>query len=199
MWERSINWLLLVPPQSGPKLNPGMCLDGESKWDRLLYWTMPKQLSYTGQGPWFLKNFFKRLYLFTFKKRGKEGERERNISVWEIHPSVASCMPLTGDLAQIPGMCPDWELNQQSFGLKESALVLKPLSHTSQGRAPDFFKKYLFIYLREESERDILLLFHSFVHSLVHSCMCPHLGWNPQPWAWFLNFLVDSSLSVLEH
>ena len=31
---------------------------------------------------------------------------------------VASCAPLTGDLACNPGMCPDWESNQQPFGLQ---------------------------------------------------------------------------------
>ena len=29
---------------------------------------------------------------------------------------VDSHAPLTGDLASNPGMCPDWELNQQTFG-----------------------------------------------------------------------------------
>ena len=42
-----------------------------------------------------------------------EKERERYISVQEIHQSVDSRMPSsTGDLARNPGMCPDWELNQ---------------------------------------------------------------------------------------
>ena len=31
-------------------------------------------------------------------------------------------------------------------------------------------------------ERKINLLFHSFMHSLVESCMCPDLGLEPQPW-----------------
>ena len=43
-------------------------------------------------------------------------ERERNISVQEIHQSVTSHMPLAGDLAPNPGMCPDWESNQWPFG-----------------------------------------------------------------------------------
>ena len=30
-------------------------------------------------------------------------------------------MPLTGDLAHNPGMCPDWESNQWPFGLQASA------------------------------------------------------------------------------
>ena len=39
--------------------------------------------------------FFKDFYLFIFRQRGREGERER-----EKHPRVvASCAPPTGDLA----------------------------------------------------------------------------------------------------
>ena len=34
---------------------------------------------------------------------------------------VASHMPPTGDLAGNPGVCPDWELNQQPFGSQASA------------------------------------------------------------------------------
>ena len=53
-------------------------------------------------------SFFKRLYLFIFRERGRKGEREG-----EKHQCVtASCATPTGDLACNPGMCPDWELNQ---------------------------------------------------------------------------------------
>ena len=52
----------------------------------------------------FLDHFFKDfIYLFIFREKGREGE---------IHQClVASCTPPTRDLAQNPGMCPDWELN----------------------------------------------------------------------------------------
>ena len=53
-----------------------------------------------------LKSFLKNIYLF-LERKGREKERERNISVW---------LPLlrspTRDLARSPGMCPDWESNQ---------------------------------------------------------------------------------------
>ena len=53
----------------------------------------------------------KRFYLFIFKERGREEEREG-----EKHQCVvASQAPPTGDLAHNPGMCPDWESNQQPF------------------------------------------------------------------------------------
>ena len=75
--------------------------------------------------------FFKRFYLFLFRHRGREGERQGE----KRQCVVASCMPPTGDLARSPGMRPDWELNQQRFGLQP---VLNPLSHTSQGKNKKF-------------------------------------------------------------
>ena len=58
------------------------------------------------------KSFFKRFYLFIFRERGREGESEGD----KHQCVVASLVPLTQDLARNPGMCPDWELNRQSFG-----------------------------------------------------------------------------------
>ena len=55
----------------------------------------------------FLKKYF--IHLFLERGEGREGERERNINVREIHESLASHMPPTGNLAHNPGMCPDWE------------------------------------------------------------------------------------------
>ena len=50
---------------------------------------------------------FLRFYLFIFREG--EGEREG-----EVHQCVVgSHAPPSGDLACDPGMCPDWELNQQ--------------------------------------------------------------------------------------
>ena len=52
-------------------------------------------------------DFLKRFYLFIFRQRRREGEREG-----EKHQCVvASHTPLTGNLACNPGMCPDWVLN----------------------------------------------------------------------------------------
>ena len=56
----------------------------------------------------FFKDF---IYLFIFRERGREGEREGG-----KHQYVdASHTPLTGNLASNPGMCPDWEANQRPF------------------------------------------------------------------------------------
>ena len=59
--------------------------------------------------------FFKEcIYLFIFRDRGREGEREG-----EKHQYVvASHVPPTGDLAHNPGMRPDQESNLQPFSLQ---------------------------------------------------------------------------------
>ena len=56
----------------------------------------------------YYKIFFLRFYLFIFRERGREGERERQ----KHQCVVASCVPPTRDVAHNLGMCPDWELNQ---------------------------------------------------------------------------------------
>ena len=63
--------------------------------------------------------------LFIFRERGRRREREGNISVW-----LPLACPQMGNLACNPGMCPDWETNQQRFGSQAST---NPLSHTRQG------------------------------------------------------------------
>ena len=51
----------------------------------------------------------------------REGERERNINA-----VVASCTPHIGGLAHTPGLCPDWESNQQPFGLQAGTQSTEP-------------------------------------------------------------------------
>ena len=60
--------------------------------------------------------------LFTFRERGREGERERGKHQYV----VASSAPRIGDLAHNPGMCPDWESNQRPFGLQASIQSAEP-------------------------------------------------------------------------
>ena len=67
----------------------------------------------------FLKNIF---YLFIFRERGREGEREEEKHQWV----VASLMPPMGDLACNPAMCPDWELNQRPFDLQAITQSIEP-------------------------------------------------------------------------
>ena len=72
----------------------------------------------------FLKNicFLKILLIHLFLERGREGERKG-----EKHQCVvASHTPPNGDLAFNPGIHPDWELNQQPFGLQVSTQSTEP-------------------------------------------------------------------------
>ena len=72
--------------------------------------TGPMNMGYVkGLGKNLNEIIFKKIfYLFIFRERGREGEREG-----EKHQCVvASCAPPTGDLVFNPGMCPDWESNQ---------------------------------------------------------------------------------------
>ena len=63
------------------------------------------------------------IYLFIFRQRGREEkERERNSMC-----GCLSCTPHWGPvLAHNPGICPDWELNQQHFGLQASTQSTEP-------------------------------------------------------------------------
>ena len=62
-------------------------------------------------------SFFKKTYWFIFREKEREGEREGETQ----ECVVASHAPPTGDLACNPGLCPDWESNQQPFGLQVCA------------------------------------------------------------------------------
>ena len=60
----------------------------------------------------FFLSWFFIFYLFLERGKRRKKERERNIHAWEKHLLVASRMPLPGDLAHNPGMCPDQEPNR---------------------------------------------------------------------------------------
>ena len=56
--------------------------------------------------------------LFIFRQKGRKGEKHQC--------AVAPHLAPTGDLACSPGMCPDWESNQQPFGLQAGAQSTEP-------------------------------------------------------------------------
>ena len=64
--------------------------------------------------------FFLKIYFQRERKGGRKKEGEKHQCV------VASCAPLTGDLARNPGMCPDWESNQQPFGSQAGTQSTEP-------------------------------------------------------------------------
>ena len=65
-------------------------------------------------------DFIERFYVFIFRKKGREGERETSMckrnSDW-----LPPTRPLLGNLAHNPGMCPDQESNLQRFGSQTNA------------------------------------------------------------------------------
>ena len=73
-----------------------------------------------------LCSYFKYFIYFLLERGWREKERERDISVWEIHQSVASHTPPPGDLACNPGMCLDWEWNWWSFGSQAGTQSTEP-------------------------------------------------------------------------
>ena len=80
------------------------------------------------------KQFFlkKRFYLFIFRQRGREGERERNINVW----LPLMCPQLgTWPTIQVYALTGNWTSDPLVH-----RLALNPLSHTSQG--PQEFLKH---------------------------------------------------------
>ena len=66
-------------------------------------------------------NFFKD-FLYSFLETRREGEREGK----KHQCVVASHTPPAGDLTHTPGMCPDWESNQQPFGSQASTQSTEP-------------------------------------------------------------------------
>ena len=97
------------------------------------FWPCPSSQNSDSAPNWFpcAKHmlFFKKDSIYILLGRGeeKEIERERNIiNVRELYWSVASCTSPTGDLAHNPGMCPDWESNQQPFGSQASTQSTEP-------------------------------------------------------------------------
>ena len=65
-------------------------------------------------------------------------------------------------------------------------MLLSPIFQLILSPVPMWIKKTFLIYWFSErerkGERDIHLLSHRLMHSLVVSCMCPDQRSNPQPW-----------------
>ena len=80
---------------------------------------------------------FLRFYLFIFRERGREGEREGEQHQCCWLPLMCSS---TWDLARNPGMCPDWESNQKPFGSQAST---QSTELHQQGPHPQIFNEWV--------------------------------------------------------
>ena len=102
MWEWKNTSLTLSKVYSKPIVT--LCLKEKEALEALVYKKYLRKMSLL----FYLIYFLKILYLFMFRERVRDGEREG-----EKHQCVgASGTPPTGDPACNPGMCHDWELNQ---------------------------------------------------------------------------------------
>ena len=104
--------MILLPSPSFVYFDTSMRLQTQVHLQQNLWACAPRE--------WHKSGFLKRFYLFIFRERGREGEREG-----EKHPCVvASRTPPTRDAAR--GMCPDWESTWRPFGSQTSAQTTKP-------------------------------------------------------------------------
>ena len=67
------------------------------------------------------------VYLFTFKEKGREGEREGEQHQFG-RDTLTGCLShaLMWDLARNPGTCPDWESNWRPFCSQAAAQPTEP-------------------------------------------------------------------------
>ena len=99
-------------------------------------------------------NFCLRFYLFIFRERGREGEREG-----EKHQCVvASCAPPTGEQACTTDDCPDWESNQWPFASQSGSQSTEPYqpgqnSLTLTERISHFYPHLRIFYFNAFRER----------------------------------------------
>ena len=119
-------------------------------------------------------------YVFIFRKRGREGEREG-----EKHQRVvASHMSPTGDLACNPGMCLDWKLNWWPFGWQASI-------HSTEPRQTEL--KYILLIM-------LLQLFHFFPSlppsTRYHPSLHPSPTLSSHPWIVHISFLASPFLTL---
>ena len=123
------------------------------------------QLSHTSQGSFVC--LFIILYLFIFRERGREGGRERNISVW-LCLTHAPPLP-TGDSAHNPGICPDWESSWRPSGSQANTQSTE--SH-QPGLRVLFKKKFFFFQISwlVRERKNINSLLHLCIHWLLLIC-----------------------------
>ena len=95
-----------------------------SCWDVLTFWNLWLMLPMKNERFMTIISFiYLKIYLFIylFLERGKGGRKRGKHQCM-----VASCATPAGDLVHNPGMCPDWESNQQPLGSHASTKSTEP-------------------------------------------------------------------------
>ena len=88
---------------------------------------------------------FNYFYLFVFREKRREGEKEGEKHWWEIETSISCLLYMlhpSGDWTHNPEMCRDQELNQQPFALWEGTHQTEP--HWS-GLGSSFLMKLFYL------------------------------------------------------
>ena len=101
-----------MPPQIHSPVNIKNCMLPLSRTEDSVEQSIQrKSQNKKGWKPSLLFLFFLRFYLFIFRERGREGEREET--------SMCGCLShsLYWDLARNPGMRPEWESNRPTLWL----------------------------------------------------------------------------------
>ena len=103
--------------------------------------------------------FFLRFYLFIFRERGREGERQGEKHQCEKETTICglsyiSHVRLNLDRACNPGMCPDWELNWQPFALQD---VIQPIEPHQSEPLPFLYYPFETYYIGKLLHADLLM------------------------------------------
>ena len=130
LWETTKLFFTISPPVCIPESSVWLFLCiFSSTWDHQVFLCSLKQKGMTINRYSAVPHFFFSLsfiyfyfYFILFLERERKGEREGE----KQQCVIASCTCPSGDLACNPGMCPDWESNQQLFGLQAGTQSTEP-------------------------------------------------------------------------
>ncbi|XP_053522519.1 translin isoform X1 [Artibeus jamaicensis] len=118
-----------------------------------------------------VEDYLSGILILASELKGREGEKERNISVWLllVHPLLGTgpCW----ELARNPGMCPDRESNRDLLVRRP---VLSPLSYTSQVNNLNNFKALFKRYPFTSSYTNYESLFNYITIPFTRIFMRPH-------------------------
>ena len=150
----------------------------------------------------FILFFCKRFYLFTFRERRREGEREgEKHQCVRDHRSVASCSPPTWDLACSPGMCPTWPSSHWSLRSHIGAQSTEPNQPGLCFILHCCYRKYFLLYITADrivsEERDAVLLSVKADFCFRFTSPCIWVSFFPSLLLFLLSVSLNLSFSLL--